>query len=270
MYADDTKLYHGNKSLSDCTLLQTDLNNVVSWANSWQLKLNPDKTKHLCIGSCRFAFDFELNGTNICKVDTICDIGVHIQSNLKFTNHCSSVVKKGYFYVRNMFNAFKGHNIEFYVDMYKTYVRPILESSSQVWSPYLVGNIDNIESVQRYFTRKLPGLSDMSYRTRLSQLKLESLEVRRIRADLVLYYKILNNKIDVFIEKCISSYQSHRGHNHHLYHHYSRTEARKNFWANRIVKNWNNLRQDIVNSPSVSSFKKQVKEINFECRGSAL
>ena len=269
MYADDTKLYLGNKNINDCNLLQEDLNSVFSWAKSWQLKLNPDKTKHLCIGNCRVNFDFKLNGTDIDRVESICDIGVNIQSNLKFTNHCNRVVKRGFFNIRNMFNTFKGHNTEFYVNMYRTYVRPILESSSQVWSPYLIGNIDKLESVQRYFTRKLPGLSDRSYKDRLSHLQLESLEARRIKADIILYYKVLSNKTVVNTDNCIRTFNSHRGHNHHLYHHYSRTEARKNFWANRIVKNWNSLSHEIVNCTSVYAFKKKLKHVNFLCRGSA-
>ena len=270
MYADDTKLYQRNKSTTDCNLLQKDLDNVFSWARSWQLKLNPDKTKHLCTGTCKISFDFMLNGNIIDKVDSICDIGVHIQSCLKSTNHCNQIIKKGYFNIRNMFNTFKGHKIEFYVSMYRSYIRPVLESSSQVWSPYLIGDIDNIESVQRYFTRKLPGLSGMSYKDRLSKLKLESLEERRIKADLVLYYKILYKKLDVATNSCIKTFKSHRGHDHHLYHHYSRTDIRKYYWANRIVKNWNSLSNDIVNCKSVNSFKKMLKSQNFTCRGSAL
>ncbi len=41
----------------------------------------------------------------------------------------------------------------FFLEMYATYVRPILEYCSQVWSPPLKQNIDRIESVQIYFTR---------------------------------------------------------------------------------------------------------------------
>ena len=40
-------------------------------------------------------------------------------------------------------NTFKGHSNKFYVSLYKTYVRPLLESASPVWSPYLKCNINN-------------------------------------------------------------------------------------------------------------------------------
>lgn len=96
---------------------------------------------------------------------------MYTQSNLKFSNHCSNILlKKGYYNIRNVFNTFRGHNNDFYEDMYKTYVRPILEPSCQVWSPHLIGNIDKVDSVQGYFTRKLSGLSHLSYSDLLSLL----------------------------------------------------------------------------------------------------
>jgi hypothetical protein len=229
MYADDTKVYRANNSLDDCDLLQEDLDRIYNWATKWQLTLNPDKTKHLRIGHGKIDYSFCLNMVEIDKTDSICDIGVQIQSNLKFTDHCSKLVKKSHFIIRNIFNTFRGHSNEFYVNMYTTYVRPTLEASSQVWSPYLKGNCEKIEGVQRYFTRRLSGLSDYSYQERLSILKLESLESRRTKADLVLYYKVLNGLIYINTDKCIRTYNSYRGHSKHLFHFYNQTEARKKF-----------------------------------------
>ena len=50
---------------------------------------------------------------------------------------------------------------------YKVYIRPILEYCSEVWSPYLLKLIDEIENIQRYFTRKIRGLSSFNYENRL-------------------------------------------------------------------------------------------------------
>ena len=79
-----------------------------------------------------------------------------------------------------------------------TYVRPLLEFSSQVWSPHYNYLIDKFESVQRFFfTRKLSGLNELSYFSLLKMLGLETLERRRLIYDLVLYYKILNGHCDM-------------------------------------------------------------------------
>ncbi len=52
--------------------------------------------------------------------------------------------------------------------------------------------IDRIESVQRYFTRRVIGPGNLSYEDRLDILNLESLESRRIKLDLMLFFKVCN------------------------------------------------------------------------------
>ena len=65
-----------------------------------------------------------------------------------------------------------------------TYVRPLLEYCTPIWSPYSVTMVKPVESVQRAFTKKLPDVNGLTYRERLSVLRLKSLELRRLKADL--------------------------------------------------------------------------------------
>jgi len=60
-------------------------------------------------------------------------------------------------------------------------------------------SLDNIESVQRFFIRKLSGLSKLSYFCRLKILDLETLERRGLINDLVLYYKIQICQCDMIL-----------------------------------------------------------------------
>ncbi len=60
------------------------------------------------------------------KVSSVKDIGVTIQSNLKFTIHCTEIVRKAYFVVRSTLNSFRNHDCTFYLKVYTTYVRQIL------------------------------------------------------------------------------------------------------------------------------------------------
>jgi len=79
--------------------------------------------------------------------------------------------------------------------MFKTYVRPCLESNTVIWSPSFVYDIDKIESVQRSFTKYLPGMYELSYIDRLKELDLESLEVRRIQFVLIYLFKAINGQV---------------------------------------------------------------------------
>jgi len=51
--------------------------------------------------------------------------------------------------------------------------------------------IKRVECVQRAFTKKLPYMKCLTYKKRLSALCLESLELRRLEADLIVCFKIL-------------------------------------------------------------------------------
>ena len=63
-------------------------------------------TKHLRLGKCRYAFVYHLNGRPIDKVNNFSHIGIHIQSNLKFTTHCNQLVKKAYFFHKKYIQYF--------------------------------------------------------------------------------------------------------------------------------------------------------------------
>jgi hypothetical protein len=56
--------------------------------------------------------------------------------------------------------------------------------------------VRKIESVQCRFTKRLPGLAAFNYPTRLAILELDSVELRRLRLDLVLAYKLIFGLVD--------------------------------------------------------------------------
>ena len=76
--------------------------------------------------------------------------------------------------------------------MYKSLVRPHLEYAVQAWSPHQLGHIRLNEGVQHRFTRMIPELKSLPYEGRLKRLNLTTLEIRRIRCDLIGVYRILN------------------------------------------------------------------------------
>ena len=99
--------------------------------------------------------------------------------------------------MKNIFNTFRVKDYEFYKHMYTWYVRIVLESATQVKSPIQKGNIDRIESVQKYFTRRVIGPENLSYQDRLDRLNLESLESRRTKLDLMLFFKVCNEFVNI-------------------------------------------------------------------------
>lgn len=92
-----------------------------------------------------------------------------------------------------LFRGFQCRDLRFLRRAFITYVRPILEYGTVLWSPTLKKYIDQIENVQRRFSKRIPEISHLSYFERLKRLNLETLELRRLRFDLFYYYKILHN-----------------------------------------------------------------------------
>jgi len=78
---------------------------------------------------------------------------------------------------------------------FKVYVRPILEYATCTWSPHNIFIIQQVETVQRNFTKRLPGYASLCYKERLSHLDLDCLEMRRLRHDLLYTYKMICSRL---------------------------------------------------------------------------
>ena len=117
----------------------------------------------------------------------------------------------------------------------------------------------------------------LSYMERLSLLKLDLLEIRRIKSDLKMCFKIINGLCDIdplhyFKFAPISSVT--RGHNVKLIKPICNTNCQLYFFTNRVVNYWNSLPADIVNASSLntSSFGIFVRKLDSHdlsgfCRG---
>ena len=94
----------------------------------------------------------------------------------------------------------------------------LLEFNSPLWSPHYKHDIELIEHVQRRFTKRLPGYSNLTYKDRLALLNLPSLELRRLRLDLISCYKILFGLTSINSSELFELRQSTtRGHPYKLF-----------------------------------------------------
>jgi hypothetical protein len=274
IFADDTKIYLPIQNPDDRYKLQADLDSINTWATNWQLKLNPEKSQVLVIANRKPTENpvYTLGGKIINVYDEVTDLGICVDSRLNFSSHCNKIVRKAYFVLRNILIVFKNHNCNFYVKMYCTYVRPLLENAAVVWSPVFIRDIDRLERVQKYFTRRLPGFRNSCYKDRLKLLKLESLEERRLKFDLKLFKQLFtheNVQLFNFLQNIKMCDNVRRSHNK-LEVKYCRTETRKHFWSFRIVHLYNSLKAD-VRLLDYKDFKKFLDvNLNVEnfCRGS--
>ena len=183
--SDDHKIY---TELSNCdnNILQTQLDNIHQWSQTWQMKIAHTKCNILTIGRTNDRIQYVINTNSISKVDPIKDLGVTVDRELKFNIHINNIVQQANQRASQILRCFLSRNPITLVRAFKTYIRPILEYASTRWSPSYIHQINLLESVQRSFTRRIPGCSHLSYIDRLAFLKLQTLEQRRLIADLIM------------------------------------------------------------------------------------
>ena len=149
-----------------------------------------------------------------------------------------------------------------FLKLYKLLVRSCLEYSTAVWNPRSKRNIQLIEEVQKRMNKNIQGMKDLTYNERLIALNLYSLEKCEHIFDLTEIFKLVNNfsipDYDKFFT--LSDVKYTHGHNFKLKTNFVRVDCRKYCFSQRCIQNWNNLPWNIVNSTSVSQFKRLVSE----------
>ena len=256
MFADDIKLYRTIRSSEDCLVLQNDINILLDWSKRWLLSFNILKCKVLHIGNAPYTGNYTIAGIQLELLDNIRDLGIQIDSKLKFHIHTDMVVKKAYRILGLICKSFECKDSDVMVKLYKTLVRPIVEYNNVIWGPSYTLDNQKLERMQRKATRMIPSINHLSYYDRLRHLNIPSLQHRRRRGDLIYLYQILKGSYDIENHLFTPSTSTvTRGHTRKLFKHHTNSYTRSNFYSNRVINDWNSLPQSIVDSPSVNDFK---------------
>lgn len=269
LYADDVKLYSSFK-ISDFSVdLATVLDRVSEWASLWQLSIATNKcvSHRILSSSSKHTTNnyYKLNDFLLEWSDKTKDLGITMDSHLEFNQHIANIVHSAHTRANLILRSFVSRDREVLVKAFVTYVRPILEYCAPVWSPYRVGLIKKVEDVQRRFTKRLAGLQCTPYIERINLLHLDSLQIRRIKLDLIMCYNIIHGNICIDCSRFFTVIKSSctRGHNYKIYKRQCHLDVCKYSFSFRVVDIWNSLPSNIVNAESVNSFKNRLNSINF-------
>jgi hypothetical protein len=199
------------------------------------------------------------------RVDQVIDLGININSNLKFSSYIDSCVSKAYSRSFLIYKSFSSRNPVLLTKAFSTYVRPLLEYNSYLWSPVDIASINKLENIQRRFTKRINCMSNLCYEQRLNALGLQSLEYRRLFCDLVTMYKIVHNLFDIDRDSFImlSDVNSTRNSTLKIFKPRVTASVRAKFICVRCINAWNFLPCSVRSATSVFNFKNKLKLCNL-------
>ena len=126
------------------------------------------------LGSNSSHTEFFLSNNRIQTTSITKDLDAQFKSNLKFKARINDNVNRAHQRSALIHRSFLSRDNNLIL-AFKTYVRPLLEYVSPVWSPTHVMLIRSVEAVQRRFTKGLLGMDQFPYTECLNQLGLQSL-----------------------------------------------------------------------------------------------
>ena len=270
MFADDTKVYTRSDQDKATDRLQEDLNKLESWSSKWLLKFHPQKCSVIKLGYKKSEAEYHMTGKNsdgsnyiltLAESEVEKDLGVIVDSRLSFKQHVAQCTTKANRIVGIIRRTFSHLTNEMFIHLFKAMVRPILEYGQAVWQPHQKNLCSDLEDVQRRATKLLDHLKDKPYPERLRALRLPSLEHRRHRGDMIEVYKYINGFYKVDSPKLLfadAETRDLRGNTKKLLKVRSRLNVRSSYFSNRIVNSWNSLPDNVVNAPTLNSFKSRL------------
>lgn len=292
LFADDCLLYRPIHSDQDRVALQEDLNALENWASEWGMRFNAKKCyiMHIAPKRLRHIHMYSLCGHVLETVRDNPYLGLQISDDLNWRNHISNTISKASTVLGLLRRNLKYLPKDYKITAYQTLVRSILEYGAIIWDPYLQQDSLSLERVQRRAARFI--LNDYQSRQQgfmtaaLKELKLPTLQQRRLYNRLCFFYKIANGLVPAIdITEYLTPVRNKRQikakrytgyllnnpvtnqarYNSKCYSHLcAKTDQYKSSFFVKTTSAWNNLDNEIVCSNTLEIFKYRLEKQMFD------
>ncbi|KAG7310994.1 hypothetical protein JYU34_003847 [Plutella xylostella] len=287
LYADDLQLYAGAppESLNTAvSCINENLEIISKWVKSFGLLLNPSKSQAIILGSSRMLRKIDVSAvmrvtydqTVIPYVASVKNLGVIMDCTLSWIPQVDAVSKKMFasFHSLKRLQYFLPLNTK--VTLAQSLLLPILDYADVSYLDLTEELLNKLERLQNLCIRFIFGLRKYDHISEYrAQLQWLPIRLRRNTHILNILYSVLNNPSSPQYLKCKFSFLCSHSQGRAL-----RSVENKllsipdhnaasysDSFAMKAACLWNSLPEEVRQSPSMATFKKNVRHHYFESLG---
>ena len=130
--------------------LQHDIDILEQWSEKLLLSFNVTKCKILHIGNSATNCNhkYTLHGVVLELLEDTCDLGIYMDSKLKFHIHTDFIANKANCILGLISKVFECKDSDIMLKLYKSLVCPLLEYNNTIWGSHYIIDKHKIEAIQ--------------------------------------------------------------------------------------------------------------------------
>ena len=147
------------------------------------MSFNAKKCKVIHFRKKNISYEYHLDGCAIESVSEEKDLGVWMEEDMRPTKQRKMAAQTANWALGQLTKTFHYRKATYLVPLYKSFVRPKVEHAVGAWSPWLEGDKEALERIQKRLIRSISDKRGGTYEERLRSVGLTTLEERKRRHD---------------------------------------------------------------------------------------